>query len=297
DNYFRSRLVAQALANDETKDTYEHPRVFITDADSGMDAAIDIHYSNTYPLHCIYHISQNLIRNLKALLSSSFNDFIKDFYLSGISSTSRVESENAVIKNVLQGRPSLCELAAILDLRLSDEARYKYLTEEMLFRQRHEIIQSLDYYTITELPNDSYAEESYDTQQIHLTFLLEDLSPNKIIAKIRGNDVFGPEAVQSAVEAGGESLCHPEQVENPIERRHRGRSSVKRFKSSTEQVKNKKSQNKCGKCGVVGHYAPTYTITLDYGINATEDKKSFEWNLKSIEHSPEIIAIRVLKKD
>ncbi|CAG8686295.1 4711_t:CDS:1, partial [Ambispora gerdemannii] len=176
-NHFRTRLVAQALVNDETKETYEWlltctlkatnyaPRVFITDADPGMDAAIDIQYSRTYPLHCLYHISQNLIRNLKASLGNTYNDFLKDFHIcrnilspvefdsqwhnlvttyskaanylnselypskerwakayttkfftAGISSTSRVESENAVIKNVLRGRPSLCELAAILDL-------------------------------------------------------------------------------------------------------------------------------------------------------------------------------------
>ncbi|CAG8736112.1 12612_t:CDS:2, partial [Gigaspora rosea] len=82
-----------------------------------------------------------------------------------------------------------------------------------------------------ELPNEKHAEESYDTQQIHLTSLLEDLSPNNIvkiykiqrptsnedslscpalfpmhqITRIRGNDVFGPEV---RLEAGGESLCH-----------------------------------------------------------------------------------------
>src|SRR5438128_7761501 len=50
DNHFRTRLVAQALVNDETKETYKWllaatlkatnyaPRVFITDADPGMDA-------------------------------------------------------------------------------------------------------------------------------------------------------------------------------------------------------------------------------------------------------------------
>ncbi|CAG8722787.1 4466_t:CDS:2, partial [Dentiscutata heterogama] len=208
--------------------------------------------------------------------------YTNKFFTAGISSTSRVKSKNAVIKNIIQGRPSLCELAAILNLRLSDEIRYikhnewyyantsaqlrsasaecfpeidhilkEYLTEEMLFRQRHKITQSLYYYTITkneELPNDSYAKESYDTQQIHLTSFLKNLSSNEI-------------AIQSAVEAGSESLCHlkrslnnwfaeekrltqinnnkenldPDQVENPIEKRHRGRSSVKSIKSSTKQ--------------------------------------------------------------
>ncbi|CAG8845582.1 34989_t:CDS:2, partial [Racocetra persica] len=60
----------------------------------------------------------------------------------------------------------------------------KYFTIEMLLRQRHEIIQSLYYYVITEnreMPNDKHAEESYDTQQIHLDSLLKDLLPNNII--------------------------------------------------------------------------------------------------------------------
>ncbi|KAF0382300.1 protein far1-related sequence 11-like isoform x1 [Gigaspora margarita] len=93
-------------------------------------------------------------------------------------------------------------------------------------------------------------------------------------------------AVRSAVETGGESLCRlkkylndwfaeekrlivdnnnnkenfdPSQDEDPIERQHRGRPSVKWLKSSVEQPKSKKptTQNKCGKCRVVGHYAPT----------------------------------------
>ena len=276
DNHFRTRLVAQALVNDETKETYEWllsstlqatnyaPRVFVTDADPGMDAAIDSQYSDTYPLHCIYHISQNLLRNLKAPLGNTFIDFLRDFYMcrnilspvdfdsqwhslietypraasylnselypskerwakayttkfftAGISSTSRVESENSVIKNSLQGCPNLCELAAVLDQRLCDEAQYinhsewhyantsaqltgasaecfpevdhvlkEYLTEEMLSRQRHEIVQSLYYYATIEndhLVNNKPAEEGYDSQQIHLTSLLEDLSSSDAI--------------------------------------------------------------------------------------------------------------------
>lgn len=276
DNHFRTRLVAQALVCDETKDTYEWiltstlkatghaPRVFITDSDPAMDVAIDNQYSDSYSLHCLYHISQNLIRNLKAPLSNTFNDFLKEFFIcrntlslaefeikwhkliekypnsanylnselysskekwakaytakfftAGISTTSRVESENSVIKNVLQARPSLCDLAVILDQRLCDEAQYinhsewyhtnasaqltgasaecfpeidlilkEYLTEEMLSRQRHEIIQSLYYCAKVEseqlLSNES-VEEEYDSRQIHLTSLLEDIPQNKII--------------------------------------------------------------------------------------------------------------------
>ncbi|KAF0539687.1 protein far1-related sequence 5-like [Gigaspora margarita] len=102
-------------------------------------------------------------------------------------------------------------------------------------------------------------------------------------------ETFGlaQKAVLTAVDSGGESLRHLKRVLNNwlteeqrlnhisdddkendlnqirdlIENQHRGRPSVKRLKSSTElsQTKGKKpvTQNKCGKCGVVGHYAPT----------------------------------------
>ncbi|CAG8610501.1 11434_t:CDS:2 [Diversispora eburnea] len=112
-------------------------------------------------------------------------------------------------------RPSLCELATTLDLRLKDEAQYvnhkewyhantsaqlngasaecfpevdhilkEYLTEEILSCQRHEITQSLYYFTIMEikeLSNNKHTGENYDIQKIHLTSLLEDLSSKDII--------------------------------------------------------------------------------------------------------------------
>src|SRR6266516_3470438 len=56
------------------------PQVFITDTDPRMDAAIDSQYSSAYSLHCLYHISQNLICNLKALFGNAYNNFLKDFY-------------------------------------------------------------------------------------------------------------------------------------------------------------------------------------------------------------------------
>ncbi|CAG8544646.1 7254_t:CDS:2 [Dentiscutata heterogama] len=66
--------------------------------------------------------------------------YTNKFFTAGISSTSHVNSENVIIKNVLQGHPSLCELAAILDLQGAsakcfpeiDHILKKYLTEEML---------------------------------------------------------------------------------------------------------------------------------------------------------------------
>ncbi|CAG8543385.1 13968_t:CDS:2 [Racocetra fulgida] len=216
------------------------------------------------------------------------------FFTAGISSMSRVESENSVIKNVLQGCPSLYELAyhANASAQLCDASAEcfseidhifkEYLTEEILSRQRHEVIQSLYYHTIienNELPGDKPIEEGYDMQQIYLNTFLEDLLLNDIIKIYRVHHAIQKrrdyeetfnlawKAVRSAVEVGGESLCHLKRSLNDwfakeqrlININEKENFDLSQFKSSTEQVKGKKhsTQNKCGKCGVVGHYAPT----------------------------------------
>ncbi len=92
DNNTRSRLVAQALVSDETTDSYKwilectknatmvEPLVFVTDADPAADAAIGQIYETTYPVHCIFHISENLPKNTKSKLSNQYEDFVRDFY-------------------------------------------------------------------------------------------------------------------------------------------------------------------------------------------------------------------------
>src|SRR5438046_101888 len=45
-----------------------------------MDAAIPLQFPDSYHTHCIYHIGQNLPKNLKAKLGSLYNDFIVKFY-------------------------------------------------------------------------------------------------------------------------------------------------------------------------------------------------------------------------
>jgi hypothetical protein len=93
DNNTRSRLVAQALVSDETTDSYKwilectknatmaEPLVFVTDADPAADATIGQIYETTYPVHCIFHISENLPKNTKSNLSNQYKDFVRDFYL------------------------------------------------------------------------------------------------------------------------------------------------------------------------------------------------------------------------
>ncbi|CAG8831197.1 23504_t:CDS:2, partial [Gigaspora margarita] len=64
----------------------------MTDADPAIDSAIKRVYENTRSLHCIYHINQNLPKNLKAVLGNI--------------------------------NSSLCDLVKVLDSRLEKEAEW-----------------------------------------------------------------------------------------------------------------------------------------------------------------------------
>ena len=92
DNKGKTRLVCQVLASDKTLETHiwilecirrateQALIVMFTDADPALDAAIPIVFPETYPAHCIFHIAQNLLKNLKAKLGEKWADFIKQFY-------------------------------------------------------------------------------------------------------------------------------------------------------------------------------------------------------------------------
>jgi hypothetical protein len=92
DNNLKIWIIVQAIVNDETQLSYEwvfqcvkeatgvSPKVFVTDGDPAVNATVTIQFSNTFHIHCIWHISQNLPKQLKEKLSSSFDDFMKDFY-------------------------------------------------------------------------------------------------------------------------------------------------------------------------------------------------------------------------
>ncbi|EXX53672.1 hypothetical protein RirG_241820 [Rhizophagus irregularis DAOM 197198w] len=87
------RLVAQVLLIDETKESHEwafkqinlatnniHPQVMMTDADLAVHAAIRSTFHTTYPMHCTFHINQNLIKKLQKLLGKRFYEFSTQFY-------------------------------------------------------------------------------------------------------------------------------------------------------------------------------------------------------------------------
>ena len=93
DNDGKSRLGAQAFLSDETQESYEwvlqqtldatgfEPKVILTDMDPAMDAACKIVYKNTYHIHCIWHMSQNLPKRLKSKLGTeNFKQFVCDFW-------------------------------------------------------------------------------------------------------------------------------------------------------------------------------------------------------------------------
>ncbi|EXX74321.1 hypothetical protein RirG_052200 [Rhizophagus irregularis DAOM 197198w] len=87
------RLVAQVLLIDETKESHEwafkqinlatnniHLQVMMTDADLAVHAAIRSTFHTTYPMHCTFHINQNLIKKLQKLLGKRFYEFSTQFY-------------------------------------------------------------------------------------------------------------------------------------------------------------------------------------------------------------------------
>ncbi|RHZ55115.1 hypothetical protein Glove_420g99 [Diversispora epigaea] len=81
------------LVSDETTESYKwilkytkntimiESLVFVTDAYPAADATIEQIYVTTYQIHCIFHISENLPKNLKSKLCNQYNDFVHNFYL------------------------------------------------------------------------------------------------------------------------------------------------------------------------------------------------------------------------
>ncbi|CAG8831475.1 10017_t:CDS:2, partial [Cetraspora pellucida] len=93
DNNRQNILLAQALLADKSleshiwmfqqivKATNTQPLVILTDADPAVNTAIHQVFTNTYPIYCAYHITQNLHKNLRKLLCETYQKFLDDFYL------------------------------------------------------------------------------------------------------------------------------------------------------------------------------------------------------------------------
>ncbi len=52
----------------------------VTNSDPAVNAAVIVLFSDAFHMHCIWHISQNLLKQLKGKLDSGFSDFMKSFY-------------------------------------------------------------------------------------------------------------------------------------------------------------------------------------------------------------------------
>ena len=94
DNYGRFRNIANALIEDELSSTYVWilqclakatnnivPKSIWTDSEPGLINAISQVFPNTPHFYCLYHIWQNVIKNLKGKLGENFYPFSKAFYL------------------------------------------------------------------------------------------------------------------------------------------------------------------------------------------------------------------------
>ena len=55
--------------------------VFVTNADPTMNAAIVQIYETTHSIHCIFHISENLPKNVKSKLGNQYENFVQSFFL------------------------------------------------------------------------------------------------------------------------------------------------------------------------------------------------------------------------
>ena len=92
DNHFKTRIVASAIIEDETLDTFRwifmtlfeetgiNPGVIFTDSDPSLISAIKEVHPDTSHLLCIFHIDLNLRKKLKGKLGTRFEEFHHKFY-------------------------------------------------------------------------------------------------------------------------------------------------------------------------------------------------------------------------
>lgn len=93
DNRNHTQVFAQALLSDETSASYTwvleqlleandgiSPLVIISDADTGLDAALKLYLPFVKHVHCIFHIRQNIARQIQRSLGENYNSFLSQFY-------------------------------------------------------------------------------------------------------------------------------------------------------------------------------------------------------------------------
>src|ERR1043165_1088910 len=93
DNNYRTRIVACAIIEDETLNTYKwifenilaetssSSKIIFTDSDPSMIRSIKDVYPNVQHMLCIFHINLNLKKKLKRKLYGQFKEFHHKFYV------------------------------------------------------------------------------------------------------------------------------------------------------------------------------------------------------------------------
>ncbi|CAG8807509.1 8416_t:CDS:2, partial [Cetraspora pellucida] len=197
DNNLKTQIVAQAIVDNETQSSYEwvfncilnatglEPKVLITDGDLAVNGSVIAQFPNAFHIYCIWHISQNLPKNLKGIIGSSYDNFMKDFYTmrnslteekfnesryftAGVQSTFRNEGENSTLKCFFGSSSlSLCELFDALEKKYQEEI--DYCKEICLI--------SIDDSRYNEVDkSEQCIDNLFDCPQIQLKSLLNDFS-------------------------------------------------------------------------------------------------------------------------
>ncbi|CAG8791728.1 39133_t:CDS:2 [Gigaspora margarita] len=91
--YWHNIILAQALLLDESteshawmfeeilKVTKKQLAVIMTDADPAVDLAVRNVFSQSYPIHCAFHLTQNINKHLRNSLGSDYSKFLEAFFL------------------------------------------------------------------------------------------------------------------------------------------------------------------------------------------------------------------------
>ncbi|CAB4385824.1 unnamed protein product [Rhizophagus irregularis] len=208
DNNYKTRIVASAIIEDETLDTYRwifdtiltetgvYPRVIFTDSDPSMIHSIKEIYPNTQHLLCIFHIDLNLRKKLKGKLGSQFEEFHHKFYVCHNSIFDRttslcdllhsikdhVKNEEHLEKFEIE-RNALPKVGMpMLNTRFfgqMDAVIKDFLTPVMLGKQRSQMNQSTE--TDNEEISIGIREQEQDIRQILFQSLIKTIPPEAIM--------------------------------------------------------------------------------------------------------------------
>lgn len=155
DNYNKTRIAAQALMPDETIESFQWvmqqleeatgilPKVLMTDEDLSMKHVVN-DFPNIKHLFCLYHLGQNILKNLRSKLGDQYTEFIQDFYLTRNSLSEDVFE--ARFTNLLNKFPTASSyLQKLLSIKKSWACAYtlKIFTGGMQSIQRVESLNNL----------------------------------------------------------------------------------------------------------------------------------------------------------